>query len=547
LLLSSSLAPRRRRLGRIVAATACACALGAGVLAAAAPADAAGPDKSPQAGSVAFKYSCNAPTRAGFAQCDALIRTDVVQPHAFSLSATSANATPAGYGPADLTSAYRLPADGGAGATIAVVESGGYPNAEADLAVYRAQYGLPACTTANGCFRKADQTGGTDYPATDTSWAGETALDLDMVSAMAPAAHIVLVEANTAAMTDLGASVDTAVALGAKYVSNSYGAPESSGESSLDAYYDHPGVAITASSGDQGYATQYPASSPYVTAVGGTTLTRSGNSRGWTETAWSGSGSGCSAFEPKPSWQTDSGCATRTATDVSAVADLATGVAAYDSFASGGWLVFGGTSVAAPIIAATYAVAGTPAAGSYPASYMYGRTFALNDVTTGGNGTCSPSYLCTAGTGYDGPSGLGTPSGTAAFTQGRVISLRSHADNDYVTADNYGASPLIANRTAIGAWEQFDLINLGNGTIALLSHADNDYVTAENAGASPLIANRTAIGTWEEFQLIYNSDGSISLQSDADDDYVTAENAGASPLIANRTAIGGWEEFDLIG
>jgi subtilase family serine protease len=412
---------------------ASACVLGAGVLAAAAPASAAGPDRPTTAGPVAFRHSCSAPTRAGFAQCDALIRTDVVQPRAFSLAKTSANATPAGFGPADLTGAYRIPANGGGGATIAVVESGGYPNAEADLAVYRAQYGLPACTTANGCFHKTDQTGGTDYPATDTGWAAETALDLDMVSAIAPAAHIVLVEANSATMANLGASVDTAVALGADYVSNSYGAPEYSGETSLDGYYDHPGVAVVASSGDSGYSAQYPASSPYVTAVGGTSLTRSSTSRGWTETVWSGSGSGCSAYEPKPSWQTDSGCATRTATD-------------------------GGTSVAAPIIAATYAVAGTPAAGSYPASYPYGRTFAVNDVTSGSNGTCTPSYLCTAGSGYDGPSGLGTPSGTAAFTQGRVISLRSHADNDYVTAENAGASPLIANRTAIGTWEEFDLI-----------------------------------------------------------------------------------------
>ncbi|MBS2539792.1 peptidase S8 [Catenulispora sp. NF23] len=447
-----------------------------------------------------------------------------------------------------MTSAYRIPANGGAGATIAVVDADGYPTAEADLAVYRAQFGLPACTTANGCFRKVDQGGGTSYPPSNADWAGETALDLDMVSAIAPAAHIVLVEAYSNAMTDLGASVNTAVALGAKYVSNSYGTGESAAETPLDADYNHPGVAVVASSGDKGYATQYPASSPYVTAVGGTSLTQSSDSaRGWSETTWSGSGSGCSTIEPKPSWQTDTGCAMRSAADVSAVADPGTGVALYDSFSSPGWLVAGGTSVAAPIIAAVYAVAGTPAAGSYPASYAYSRTFALNDITTGSNGSCSPAYLCTAGPGYDGPTGLGSPAGTAAFTQGRVVSLRAHANNDYVTADNAGASPLIANRTAIGGWEQFDLIDLGGGNIALLSHADNDYVTAENAGASPLIANRTAIGGWETFQLINNADGSISLKAAADDEYVTADNYGNSPLIANRTAIGGWEEFDLIG
>jgi alpha-D-xyloside xylohydrolase len=135
---------------------------------------------------------------------------------------------------------------------------------------------------------------------------------------------------------------------------------------------------------------------------------------------------------------------------------------------------------------------------------------------------------------------------TTPPTASGVISLRAHANNQYVTADNAGASALIANRTAIGGWETFDLINNSDGTISLRSHANNMYVTAENAGASPLIANRTAIGGWEEFTLVNNADGSISLQSHANNLYVTAENAGASALIANRTAIGGWEEFDRI-
>jgi hypothetical protein len=134
--------------------------------------------------------------------------------------------------------------------------------------------------------------------------------------------------------------------------------------------------------------------------------------------------------------------------------------------------------------------------------------------------------------------GTPTPSG--------VVSLRAHANNMYVTADDAGASPLIANRTAIGSWESFDLINNSDGSISLRSHANNDYVTAENAGAAALIANRTAIGSNEEFNLIHNADGSISLQAHANNDYVTADNAGADPLIANRTAIGSWESFDLI-
>jgi hypothetical protein len=127
-----------------------------------------------------------------------------------------------------------------------------------------------------------------------------------------------------------------------------------------------------------------------------------------------------------------------------------------------------------------------------------------------------------------------------------VVSLRAHANGKYVTAENAGAQPLIANRAAIGSWEQFDLIDQGNGMVALRAHANGKYVTAEDAGAKPLIANRAAIGAWEKFTLIHNPDGSVSLRSQANNQYVTAENAGAQPLIANRAAIGAWEEFDLI-
>jgi hypothetical protein len=129
---------------------------------------------------------------------------------------------------------------------------------------------------------------------------------------------------------------------------------------------------------------------------------------------------------------------------------------------------------------------------------------------------------------------------------GTVISLRASANNKIVTADNAGASPLIANQTAIGPWESFDLLDAGNGNIALRAHANNKIVTAENAGGSPLIANRDAIGLWETFQLIHNGNGTVSLLAKVNNRYVTAENAGASALIANRTAIGGWEEFTLI-
>jgi N-acetylneuraminic acid mutarotase len=339
----------------------------------------------------------------------------------------AADAVPAGYGPADLQSAYNLPATGGGGRTIAIVDAMDDPNAEADLAVYRAQYGLPPCTTANGCFTKVSQRGGTDYPAPDQGWAGEISLDLDMVSAAAPDAKILLVEADNPNGDDLGAAVDEAVKLGAKYVSNSYGTQydeEESGEdpsetTTSDVHYNHPGVAIVASAGDSAYGVSYPAASQYVTSVGGTSLVKdSGNARGWSESVWGGTGSGCSQYESKPAFQHDTGCANRTVADVSAVADPATGVAVYQTYGDTGWAVYGGTSAGAPVIASTYAVAGSPAPGTYPNSYPYQHPAALNDVTAGNNGGCSPEYLCNAGTGYDGPTGLGTPNGLAAFTSG---------------------------------------------------------------------------------------------------------------------------------
>jgi subtilase family serine protease len=240
--------------------------------------------------------------------------------------------------------------------------------------------------------------------------------------------------ASSANTSDLAKAENTAAKqAGVAAISNSYGGSEDSSETSTDSAYNHPGVAITVSSGDDGYGVEYPAASQYVTAVGGTTLTQSGNARGWTEAAWSGAGSGCSAFEPKPSWQTDAGCANRTVTDGSADADPNSGLGVYDTYNScgsssscdtlieeglaqglDGWAQVGGTSLSSPLIASVYALAGNTASvvdGSFP----YSHTSSLFDVTSGSNGSCSPSYLCTAGTGYDGPTGLGTPDGTGAF------------------------------------------------------------------------------------------------------------------------------------
>lgn len=218
---------------------------------------------------------------------------------------------------------------------------------------------------------------------------------------------------------DLPASENEAVALRAKFVSNSYGAGEAAAETTLDHYYNHAGVAVTAASGDYGYGTIWPAASRYVTAVGGTSLLPASNTRGWDEIVWSGAGSGCSLYETKPSWQHDTGCTQRTAADVAAVADPdAGGVAVYDSYFYGvGWWVVGGTSVASPIIASVYALAGTPGANTYPASYPYANRTGLFDIVSGTNSFsgCSPTYLCTARSGYDGPTGLGTPDGIASF------------------------------------------------------------------------------------------------------------------------------------
>ncbi|RCH69635.1 peptidase S8 [Streptomyces sp. SDr-06] len=402
---------------RSLSPTAPAAIVAATALALATPlAQAAAPSPSAH---VAIARSCAAPTRVDDMACKALKVTGGKVASADAERALTAAAAPSGYGPASLQAAYKLPSStAGSGRTVAIVDAYDDPKAESDLATYRAQYGLAACTTANGCFRKVGQSGTSKLPRADAGWAEEISLDLDMVSAACPNCKILLVEATTSSMTNLGTAVNTAVSLGAKYVSNSYGGGESSADSSYDTtYFNHPGVAITVSSGDGGYGVEYPAASRYVTAVGGTSLNTASNSRGWTDSVWSGAGSGCSGYDAKPSWQKDTGCAKRTVADVSAVADPQTGVAVYDTYGQDtGWEVFGGTSASSPLIAAVYALAGAPSQGSTPASFPYAHTGSLNDVTSGSNGSCSPAYLCQGGSGYDGPSGLGTPNGTAAFT-----------------------------------------------------------------------------------------------------------------------------------
>lgn len=376
---------------------------------------------------VKVEHSCSQHVSKGLATCFALKQTNPVEPNHIVPRAVTPNATPSGYGPSDIQSAYSLPANAGAGTTVAIVDAYDDPSAESDLAAYRQQYGLPACTSANGCFTKMGQSGSTSsLPTPDSGWAGEISLDLDAVSAACPACKILLVEATSASMDDLGASVNTAVAKGAKYVSNSYGGSEDSSVTSADtSYFKHSGVFISASTGDSDYGASYPATSAYVTAVGGTSLSRSsGTSRGWTESVWKtssseGTGSGCSAYISKPTFQSgvSTGCSKRAEADVSMDADPATGLAVYQTYGGNGWSVYGGTSLASPLLAATAALGNAANNSTYGNDLSYSHTANFNDVTSGNNGSCG-TVLCNAGTGWDGPTGNGTPNGVAGFGGG---------------------------------------------------------------------------------------------------------------------------------
>lgn len=344
-------------------------------------------------------------------------------------------AGPTGYGPAQIQSAYKLGGLASGGKTVALVDAYNDPSAASDLATFRSVYGLPPCTVANGCFKQVNQNGATSpLPGGDYGWAEEESLDLDAVSSACPDCHILLVEANSAGTSALDKAEDTAATTpGVVAVSNSWGGSESASELTADANFNHPGVAITASAGDSGYGTSWPAVSHYVTGVGGTTLSQASNTRGWSETVWSDSGSGCSAYEPKPSWQKDTGCAKRTDNDVAADADPNTGLGVYDTYNScgsssvcdllielgvaqglDGWAQVGGTSLSSPLIASVYALAGN-SSSVVDGSYSYGHTSSLFDVTSGSDGTCTPAYLCTGEPGYDGPTGNGTPDGTGGF------------------------------------------------------------------------------------------------------------------------------------
>jgi hypothetical protein len=381
------------------------------------------------------RYVCPAPTRPGQMTCMSIIAS---RPHHESGWAVPASASNS-YGPSDLRSAYKIAtqsARNGSGRLVAIVDAFKDPDAVSNLATYRQHFHLGACTTSSGCLKIVNQSGNTSpLPKADPLWATEESLDLDMVSAICPRCHILLVEARSESTGDLGTAEKTAVSKGAKYVSNSWSGGEFFGQDQFNSDFNHPGDVIDFAAGDFGYAPAYPTDLQYVTAVGGTSLRRAGNKRGWSETVWGtansltspdgGTGGGCSGLEPKPSWQradatAPGGCLLRTENDVSAVGDPNTGVLIYDTYKSqpSGLFEIGGTSVSTPIITAIYALAGTPTSGSYPAEYPYLHSSRLFDVTSGTNGRCESfrQYLCHGERGYDGPTGLGTPNGTGAFT-----------------------------------------------------------------------------------------------------------------------------------
>ena len=385
------------------------------------------------------RQACSTPSRPGEMACMALISSTA---HRSGHQAGASSPAGSSYGPSQLQDAYGLasaaskPADG---ETVAIVDAYNDPSASADLAAYRSAYGLPACEQSSKCLTIENEHGGTtDLPKKDTSggWELEESLDLEMVSAICPNCSIRLVEAKSASISALATAERTATRSGAEAVSNSWGSgAEFTGESAYDPDFYAPGVAITAAGGDDGYGTQYPAVSPYLTSVGGTTLT--GSAGQWSQSAWSGTGAGCSELEPKPSWQTSDatspgGCLNRTDNDVSADANPDPGVWIYDtvrdpgSGAAPGWIAVGGTSVSTAIVAAAYALADVEAGGphqalipeTFPAAYPYQNSSDFLDITSGSDGSCEPArrYLCHARAGYDGPTGVGAIDGTAGLT-----------------------------------------------------------------------------------------------------------------------------------
>lgn len=362
----------------------------------------------------------------GKAACMAEVVTDS------SGNPLSSLALPSGLSPAQLHTAYNLPCTPGGPVksscttpgsfgpqTVAVILAYHSPTIESDLAVYSQTYDLPPCTTANGCLRIVNQNGATSpVPSVDSLWALEAALDVQTVHGICQTCKILVVEANSNSFLDLGIATKTAGSMGVTAISNSYGNYEWSGSTAYDQYYDQPGIAVTASSGDWGYGALYPASSKKVIAVGGTTLTLNSDNSYAAETVWNGAGSGCSGYQTANAYQTSlsnwnlMGCGSRKGiADVSAVASPNSGAAIYNSTQySGrwGWWVVGGTSLSSPLYASVIALQNGIPAGSDGSAFPYANASKFRDVVSGSNGGCG-TIACNAAVGFDGPTGLGSP------------------------------------------------------------------------------------------------------------------------------------------
>jgi hypothetical protein len=420
--------------------------------------------------------------------------------------------------PQDLHAAYALPNETPTSSTqtIAVIDAFDDPTAEADLGVYDQQFGLPACTSANGCFRKLNEEGATNpLPPEEGEWAGEISVDVQMAHAICQGCHVLLVEADSEEFTDLGAAVNAAVNAGATEISNSYVGPEdptiaSFYEELARRYYEHPDLVVTASSGDCGYLNQacpqepatanFPADSPGVVAVGGTSLTE--KKEAWSSTVWDEGGSGCSEIFAAPAWQSPlssfaaTGCGSeRSVADVAAVADPNTGVDIYDSTPEGngnptGWTVFGGTSVASPIIAGEYALAGGAHGVAYPAATLYAglQHEGLYDVVYGSNGSCATTTACRAVTGFDGPSGVGSPVGLSAFSVAEDPQIASFTPESGIS----GSSVLI-HGSGLGTVAEVEVGTLAAG-FKILSSSELEATVPNGATRGQIVLSSPSGG-----------------------------------------------------
>jgi len=372
-------------------------------LGAALPSATAKPAEPTMAGTVRV---CNPHPAPGFATCQAIA---VAGADGKMLRSKTPPAT--GFTPDDIQAAYNLKGLESGGRTVAIVDAYGYSTLEADLAVYRSTYGLPPCTTKNGCLTILDQYGHHNAPPDAAGWDLEQALDVDAVSATCPDCKILVVQSKTnGGFNMMMAANRAAMTKGVVAISNSYTAAH---DRRHQMAYHHKNIAITASTGDSGFqGGAYPASDPHVVAVGGTWVTRDSSSRGYSESAWSGAGSGCSKVSHQSRWQQklDTGCDTRAMSDVSAAADPNLG--GLTIYYHGGFQQVGGTSESSPIIAAVFALSGNTS--GWPGRLPYHHPKELYDVTTGSNGACG-APLCDAGKGWDGPTGMGSPNGVAGF------------------------------------------------------------------------------------------------------------------------------------